>query len=65
MLWFKFLLGLNFSLFLAMVMYDNESETMGKELKPRRKLNRNISTSLALKDLLLKMTAFLVLAKNK
>ena len=59
--WFKFY----FSLFLAMVMYDNESETMGKELKPRRKLNRNISTSLALKGLLLKMTAFLVLAKNR
>ena len=35
MLWFKFILGLNsifLSLFLAMVMYDNESETMRKRI---------------------------------
>ena len=35
-----------------------------KEFKPRRKLNHNIYTSLALKSLVLKKTAFLVLAKT-
>ena len=43
MLWFKFILGLNFIflLFVGMVMSDNEFETMEK-VKPRIKLNHNI-----------------------
>ena len=57
--WFKFY----FSLFLSMVMYDNESETI-RNRKGRRKLNHNTYTSLALKSLVLQLTAFLVLAKK-
>ena len=37
--WFKFY----FPLFLAMIMYDNESDTMGKKFKPRIKLNHHMN----------------------
>ena len=43
MLWFNFILGLNFtfSLFLGMVMYDNEFKTKEIKFKARKKLNYN------------------------
>ena len=46
MLWFNFILGLNFIflLFLGMVMYGNEFKTMEIKFKPRIKLNQSSYT---------------------
>ena len=48
LLWFNFILGLNFLLCLGMVMYDNDMimslKQKKRKFKPRIKLNHNIYT---------------------